>query len=41
MENASWILFETQGKCCNYSCVIYKGDFSCNQNYIAETPRNA
>ena len=41
MKNASWILFETQGKCCNYSYVIYTGDFSCNQNDIAETAHNA
>ena len=25
----------------HYSCVIYRGDCSCDQNYIGETVRNA
>ena len=34
-------LFPLKDKVDNYSCVIYRGDCSCDQNYIGETVRNA
>ena len=33
-------LFPVKGKVDDYSCVIYRGDCSCDQNYIGETVRN-
>ena len=34
-------LFPLKDKVDHYSCVIYRGDCSCDQNYIGETVRNA
>ena len=34
-------LFPSKGKANHYSCVIYRGDCSCDENYIGETVRNA
>ena len=34
-------LFPLKDKVDHYSCVIYRGDCSCDQNYIGETDRNA
>ena len=34
-------LFPLKDKVDHYSCVIYRGDCSCNQNYIGETVRSA
>ena len=34
-------LFPLKNKVHHCSCVIYRGDCSCNQNYIGETVRNA
>ena len=34
-------LFPIKHKVNHYSCVIYRGDCSCNQNHIGETVRNA
>ena len=34
-------LFPLKNKVEDYSCVIYRGDCSCDQNYIGETARNA
>ena len=34
-------LFPLKDKVDHYSCVIYRGDYSCDQNYIGETVRNA
>ena len=34
-------LFLLKDKVDHYSCVIYRGDCSCDQNYIGETVRNA
>ena len=34
-------LFPLKDKVNHYSCVIYQGDCSCDQNYIGETVRNA
>ena len=34
-------LFLLNNKVAHYSCVIYRGDCSCDQNYIGETVRDA
>ena len=34
-------MFLLKDKVDHYSCVIYRGDSSCDQNYIGETVRNA
>ena len=34
-------LFPLKDKVDHYSCAIYQGDCSCDQNYIGETVRNA
>ena len=34
-------LFPLKDKVSHYSCVIYQGDCSCDQNYIGETVCNA
>ena len=34
-------LFPLKDKVNHYSCVIYRGDCSCDQNYIGVTVRNA
>ena len=35
------LLFPLKDKVDHYSCVIYRGDCSCDQNCIGETDRNA
>ena len=34
-------LFPLKGEVGHYRCAIYRGDCSCNQNYIGEPVRNA